>query len=502
MDASEEIRRLRSYINDLVSLLALPAIWGGRKLPEVLGILLDALLRMLGLDFIYVRLNVASGAPIEACRIARRRKSTGESQTRKLCRALGQHLTPDNPSGSHTIPNPIGRGEVSIAHVWLELDEEAGVVVAGSRRTDFPTDPESLLLRVSVNQAIIELQRREVLATHQWAAEIEGLKDQLHAENIYLREETEQRWGEIVGRCTPLKKALKLVEQVAPTNACVLIQGETGTGKELIARAVHRLSDRNERAFAKLNCAAIPTGLLEAELFGHEKGAFTGAVAQKRGRFELADRGTIFLDEVGEIPLELQTKLLRVLQEQEFERLGGTRTLKVDVRLVAASNRDLSQMVQDRTFRSDLYYRLKVFPITVPPLRDRTGDIPLLVRHFAQHHARQLNRPFLSIPEETMAAFRLYSWPGNVRELENFIERSVILSQGSTLEAPLGELQDSNSKTQTPATLEDIEREFILRALGESNWVVAGPSGAAEKLGMKRTSLQYKMQKLGINRPH
>jgi formate hydrogenlyase transcriptional activator len=292
---------------------------------------------------------------------------------------------------------------------------------------------------------------------------------------------------------------------VAPTNACVLILGETGTGKELIARGIHRLSDRKDRAFVKLSCAAIPPNLLESELFGHEKGAFTGAVAKKIGRFEFADGGTIFLDEVGEIPLELQSKLLRVLQEQEFEHLGGTQTVHVGVRLVAATNRHLKQLVADGEFRSDLYYRLNVFPILVPPLRERSEDIPELVQCFTLKHANQMKKPITSIASETMAALCHYSWPGNVRELDNFIERSVILSQGSTLDVPLGELEPFTRFTRREAdvsTLKDLEREHILRALNESNWVVAGRSGAAAKLGMKRTSLQYKMQRLGIIRPH
>jgi formate hydrogenlyase transcriptional activator len=387
--------------------------------------------------------------------------------------------------------------------VWLGLDPERGVVVAGSKRADFPTDIERLLLKSAVNQAVIELQRAEVLAERNRTAAIEHVKNRLLEENLYLRQEldSEEHWEEIVGQSKALKKVLDLVEQVAPTKASVLIQGETGTGKELIARAIHRLSSRKEQAFVKLNCAAIPTGLLEAELFGHEKGAFTGAVGRRIGRFELAHRGTIFLDEVGEIPLELQAKLLRVLQEQEFERLGSPQTIHIDVRLVAASNRDLAQMVTDRGFRSDLYYRLSVFPIAVPPLRERVEDIPQLVRYFTERHARQYNKPITSIPAETMAALCRYPWPGNVREMENLIERSVILSQGLTLEVPLGELKPVNGTAADAATLEDFEREHILRALNESHWVIAGPSGAAAKLGMKRTSLQHRMQKLGIARP-
>jgi formate hydrogenlyase transcriptional activator len=301
---------------------------------------------------------------------------------------------------------------------------------------------------------------------------------------------------------------LKKVRTVAPTDSTVLICGETGTGKELIARSVHELSPRNGRTFVKLNCAAIPTGLLESELFGHEKGAFTGAIAQKVGRFELASRGTLFLDEVGDIPLELQPKLLRVLQEQEFERLGSTRTIRVDVRLVAATNRDLAQMVAERKFREDLYYRLNVFPILLPPLRQRAGDVPRLVRHFTQRFAQKMGRQIQSISSEIMDALTRYSWPGNVRELQNVIERAVIISKGPALMVCVADLQTGPTPssrapipTPVPVTLNDAEREHILGALAATDWVVGGPKGAAARLGMKRSTLQKKMLKLGIARP-
>ena len=332
--------------------------------------------------------------------------------------------------------------------------------------------------------------------------EIEELKNKLAKEKLYLEEEirTEYNFEEIIGESTALKRILKQVETVAPTDSTVLILGETGTGKELIARAIHSLSGRRERTFVKMNCAAIPTGLLESELFGHERGAFTGAIAQKVGRFELAHQGTLFLDEVGDIPLEMQSKLLRVLQEQEFERLGSTRTLRVDVRWVAATNRDLTQMVADREFRGDLYYRLHVFPITVPPLRERPQDIPLLIRYFAQHYARRMGKPIETIPAETLTALCRYSWPGNIRELENLIERSVILSQGSELRVPLVELKaQATAASHGVATLEAAEREHILRALQEAHGVIGGPTGAAARLGMKRTTLQSRMKKLGIS---
>jgi formate hydrogenlyase transcriptional activator len=331
--------------------------------------------------------------------------------------------------------------------------------------------------------------------------EIAQLKDQLAEEKLYLEDEirTEQNFGEIVGDSPAFKRVLDEVATVAPTDASVLILGETGTGKELIARAIHDLSTRRDRTFVKLNCAAIPTGLVESELFGHEKGAFTGAIAQKVGRFELANKGTLFLDEVGDIPLELQSKLLRALQEREFERLGGTRTIHVDVRLVAATNRDLARMMVERQFRTDLYYRLNVFPISVPPLRERASDIPKLVRYFTQKYARRLNKHIASISQETMEVLIRYAWPGNVRELENLIERAVILTRGSTLDIPRSDIQ-SVAEMPGTLTLEDAERDHIRRALEQSDWVVGGRDGAAVRLGMKRTTLQSKMKKLGIVR--
>jgi formate hydrogenlyase transcriptional activator len=317
----------------------------------------------------------------------------------------------------------------------------------------------------------------------------------------YLEEEIRSEFTEIVGESQALKTALSLVSVVAPTDSSVLILGETGTGKELIARAIHKLSSRSEKAFVKLNCAAIPLGLLESELFGHEKGAFTGAIAQKTGRFELADKGTLFLDEVGDIPLELQAKLLRVLQEQEFERLGSNRTHKVDVRLIAATHRDLPAMVKQGSFREDLYYRLKVFPIHVPALRQRTEDIPRLVRHFTALYARRMNKRIDVIPADTMDALVKYLWPGNIRELQNFVERAVILSPHSILRAPTSELEpfQPHQGSNVPLNgLAEVERDHILRALEASNWVI---TGAAARLKMKRTSLVYRMKKLRIGRP-
>jgi len=380
------------------------------------------------------------------------------------------------------------------------------LVVASLVEENFP-ERDAELLRHIANQIAIAVEN--ALAFRRMADRAKTLRE----EKLYLQDEirTEYNFEEIIGESATLRGILDQLQTVAPTDSAILILGETGTGKELIARAIHNLSARRERTLVKVNCAAIPTGLLESELFGHEKGAFTGAIAQRVGRFELAHRGTIFLDEVGDIPLELQPKLLRVLQEQEFERLGSARTTRVDVRVVAATNVDLAQKVLENQFRSDLYYRLNVFPITIPPLRERKEDIPLLVRYFAQKYARRMKKPIESIPMKAMASLTDYHWPGNVRELENFIERAVILSHGSELQIPLAELKGraqlaasmtSNFSSDGIATLEHAEREHIIRALREAEWIVGGPKGAAIRLGMKRTTLQSRIKKLGIARPN
>jgi formate hydrogenlyase transcriptional activator len=312
----------------------------------------------------------------------------------------------------------------------------------------------------------------------------------------------DRRFEQVIGNSPALESVLEQVERVATTDSTVLVQGETGTGKELIARAIHNISPRCGRSFVKLNCAAIPLDLLESELFGHEKGAFTGAIAQKIGRFEMADKGTLFLDEVGDIPLALQPKLLRVLQEQQFERLGSTRTHQVDVRLVAATNRDLTKMVKRGEFRIDLYYRLNVFPVTLPPLRERCEDIPVLVAHFVDLYSRRMSKQIEQIPAETLSALSSYPWPGNVRELQNMIERAVILSNDGVLPNPLPK-EEARGITIPPTatTLRDSERTLILNTLESVRWVIGGPKGAAAKLGLKRTTLLHKMQKLGISRP-
>ena len=347
-------------------------------------------------------------------------------------------------------------------------------------------------VRVLVATAVLKL------SPFRWITFVQDLRERDQIESIGDEDvKVKQNFEEMVGNSAALRRILRQVEVVAPTDANVLILGETGTGKELVARAIHRLSPRKDAPFITLNCAAIPTGLLESELFGYEKGAFTGALSLKIGRFELAHRGTLFLDEVGDIPLDLQPKLLRALQEKSFERLGGTRTIPIDIRLVAATNRNLAQMMGDKLFRSDLYYRLKVFPITTPPLRDHPEDIPVLARHFTNKYAREVNKEIKTIPSDTMSALVKWPWPGNVRELENFIERSVILSRGPKLRAPLAELRPDESDSGGSNTLEHVEREHIIRVLRETGGVI---SKAATRLGMPRTTLNAMMRKLGISR--
>jgi formate hydrogenlyase transcriptional activator len=392
----------------------------------------------------------------------------------------------------------------------ISRNRAIGVLVLGRLRDDAFSQADISFLSQVAGQ--IALAVENALAYR----EIRELKEQLSKEKLYFEDEirTEMNFAQIIGNSASLRRVLKEVGTVAPTDSTVLIYGETGTGKELIARAIHDLGPRSSKPFVKLNCAAIPTGLLESELFGHEKGAFTGAIAQRIGRFEVADGGTIFLDEIGEIPLELQTKLLRVLQEREFERLGSSRTLRTNARLIAATNRDLEAMVSEQKFRSDLFFRLNVFPVHVPPLRERRGDIPLLVRHFTQQFSRRMNKAIETIPSATMDALSRYYWPGNIRELQNVIERAVIISAGPALSVDVADLKfpkvthaeegvtPANSKTNGALhnVLEETERQQILKALKQSNWVVAGPNGAATRLGMNRSTLQVRIRKLGISR--
>jgi formate hydrogenlyase transcriptional activator len=424
-----------------------------------------------------------------------------------LSQALGQHVSHSGEPWTGNIED-CGRIAPQSRAAWAAAELQwvcvqplivrrgiLGILGVGRRSGNaYTSDEVEFLAQVSSQIAL-------ALDSTLGGLEIRQLKDHQSEESASAEEDTasDPSFEGVVGKSAALRRVLRQVEIVAPTDSGVLVQGETGTGKELIARAIHDLSARRDRPFVKLNCAAIPSGLLESELFGHEKGAFTGAIMRKAGRFEVADKGTLFLDEVGDIPLELQPKLLRVLQEHEFERLGSTRTQQVDVRVIAATHRDLKQMVEDGLFRSDLYYRLHVFPLLVPALRDRREDIPLLVHHYVDKYARRMQRQIDTIPAQAMEALVNYDWPGNVRELQNFIERSVILSPGSVLRPALAELKQvvpaSSSKL---STLEEAEREHVMRAIRESNWVIGGPNGAAARLGMKRTTLAYRIRKLNI----
>jgi len=383
----------------------------------------------------------------------------------------------------------------------LRGERKLGVLLLLDRREHAFTDTDVDFLGQIANQVAIGLENALNYR------ELSESKERLAKERLYLLNEirSEHRFDEVVGSSAALKSVLEQIETVAPTDSTVLIEGETGTGKEVIARTVHNLSSRREHTFVKVNCAAIPSGLLESELFGHEKGAFTGALAQKIGRFELAHKGTLFLDEIGDMPLELQPKLLRVLQEQEFERLGGTRSIRVNARIVAATNRDLGKMVEEKQFRADLYYRFRVFPVTLPPLRERREDIPALVRYFATKYAERMKKPITTIPSDAVDALVQYEWPGNIRELQNFIERAVILSSGTVLRAPLAELKNSAKLSAAQngdgsRSLEEAEREHIVGMLKETAWVLGGNEGAAAKLGIPRTTLLYKMRRLGIPR--
>jgi formate hydrogenlyase transcriptional activator len=416
-------------------------------------------------------------------------------RTGKPTTITGEEIARIYPASSPAVAEGIQSG---CCMPLVSRDRVLGTMCLGRRNDDpFAADDVDFLSRVAGQVAIAV---ENALAYRR----IAELSDRLAQQKLYLEDEirSELNFDEIVGRSAALRRVLQQIETVAPTDSTVLIYGETGSGKELIARAIHNLSPRREEAFVKLNCAAIPTGLLESELFGHERGAFTGAVSQRIGRFELGSRGTVFLDEVSEIPLDLQPKLLRVLQEREFERLGSTRTLRTGARLIAATNRDLAAMVEAQTFRMDLFYRLNVFPAEVPPLRERQEDIPMLVRHFVQQFSRRMNKTIDTIPSETMDRLVRYRWPGNVRELQNLIERAVILTPGNILKVPLRDLE-TRSAAAAPKndTLDEAQRKHLLAVLEETHWVLAGPNGAAARLGMKRSTLQFRMRKLGITRP-
>jgi transcriptional regulator with GAF, ATPase, and Fis domain len=531
----DDIRPLRACINDLVSVLTLPAIWSGYEPSQIGRTLLDAVLGLLRLDFAYLRLgdSLGGGAPIELIQVAQRRNSG--AQPEEVGRALNDWLADDPSTAPVLVPNPVGEGKVAIALRRLGLQEQLAILVAGSARADFPTTTERLVLDVAVNQAVIALQEARLLSEQRRVAreldqrveqrtrelavaneelraafdEIKTLKDQLHNENIALREEINHvaMFEEIIGSSEALRNVLTQVSKVAPADTTVLILGETGTGKELIARAIHKRSKRAARAFIGVNCAAIPRDLVASELFGHEKGAFTGATQQRLGRFELASGGTIFLDEVGELPAETQITLLRVLQEHEFERVGGTRQIRADVRVIAATNRDLETAIADKGFRSDLYYRLNVFPIVVPPLRERREDIPLLVEYFVHRFAMREGKAIRSIRKKTLDLLESYDWPGNIRELQNVVERTVLVSESEALQVDERWLFRRQSKAcvnaaspPEPRTLAASEKDAIEAALMGSRGRVSGPFGAARRLGLPSSTLESKIKALKVDK--
>ncbi len=529
---AEAMERLQRCITDLVSVLALPAMWSGAEPSKIAHTLLDALIGMLHLDLVYLRLRHTVGdSPIEMVRVARSRPMP---RPHEICEALRHGLGDEPQNWPPRVPNPIGGGHLGIMPLPLGLQGEIGMLVAASERADFPGQTERLVLSVAANQAAIGFQEARLLGEQKRVArelderveqrtkelavandelrtalnEIKTLKDQLDKENIALREEINQvsMFEEIVGVSPPLRTVLSHVSKVAPMDSTVLITGETGTGKELVARAIHKRSKRSSRAFVSVNCAAIPSSLVASELFGHEKGAFTGAIQRRQGRFELADGGTIFLDEVGELPAETQVMLLRVLQEREFERVGGTAPIRVDVRIIAATNRNLEAAIADGVFRSDLFYRLNVFPLEMPALRERRADIPLLVEYFIHRYARRAAKRIRGISKEMSNLLQSYDWPGNIRELQNVIERAVIVSDSEMLS--IDERWLAGRRSPTPptvatapiSTLATHEKDAIEAALAESKGRVSGPFGAAARLGVPPSTLESKIKALKIDK--
>jgi transcriptional regulator with GAF, ATPase, and Fis domain len=512
----DEVARLKACINDLTSLLALPAIFTGREPHEIITALLDVLMGILRLDTVYAEVkDPASGAPINMMRAVLSEDPTvGRLDIKQ---ALNNWLKEDFRASSIVLKQ--STGDVSIVPLRLGFQNELGWVVAASRRVDFPTETEKLLLNVATNQTSIGLQEAWLLSEQKRIArkldekiaertrELQILKDELQRENVMLREQLDEAsmFEEIVGTAPVLRSVLSRVAKVAPTDSTILITGETGTGKELIARAIHKRSARSAHAFVKVNCAAIPLSLISSELFGHEKGAFTGALQRRLGRFELAQGGTLFLDEIGELPAETQISLLRVLQEHEFERVGGVETIHTDVRVIAATNRNLQTAVSRGAFRSDLYYRLNVFPIEMPPLRARSDDIVLLTEYFIQRYAHKLGKKISGISKKTLDQFRSYSWPGNIRELQNVIERSLILCETESFSVDENWLTRESSESETASgslgqRLTTDEKALIEAALAEARGRVSGQSGAAVKLGLPASTLESKIRSLKINK--
>jgi transcriptional regulator with GAF, ATPase, and Fis domain len=504
-----EVERLKACVNDLISVLALPALWTDLEPHQIITGLLDVLMGILRLDVVYAEVkDPAGGAPSNLMRhVLSENDVIGQFD---ISKALNSCLKEDPPPSSLLLR--YSAGNLSAVPLRLGLQTQLGWVVAASRRADFPTVTERLLLSIATNQAAIGLQEACILSEQKRIAseleekvaqrtrELQELKDRLQTENVVLREQLDEAsmFEEIVGTAPVLRSVLARVAKVAPTDSSVLITGETGTGKELIARAIHKGSARSARAFVKVNCAAIPLSLISSELFGHEKGAFTGALQRRLGRFELAQGGTLFLDEVGELPPEIQISLLRVLQEHEFERVGGTQTIHADVRLIAATNRDLQTAVSKGAFRSDLFYRLNVFPIEMPSLRVRPEDIRLLTEYFIQRYAQKLGKKISNISKKTLGRFQSYSWPGNVRELQNVIERSLILCDTESFSVDENWLMREASESETVndslgRRLATNEKALIEGALAEARGRVSGRSGAAVKLGLPASTLESKI---------
>jgi DNA-binding NtrC family response regulator len=503
---ANEVNRLKGCLNDVVAMLALDAVRTGREPAEIVGTLLDALLSALRADFVYASLKDTAGdSPIEIVRFAQTREPISNAQS--IIQMLHGWLRDELYEWPSRARYFIEGVDFSLATSRLGLSGESGVIVAGCRRGDFPQATETVLLNVAANQAILGLQAScELNRQKRIAAELEEklrVEERVESENLALREEVNRSsmFEEIVGSSQPLREVLGQMAKVAPTDSTVLITGETGTGKELVARAIHRRSNRAKRAFISVNCGAIPSALIASEMFGHEKGAFTGAMNRRAGRFEAADGGTIFLDEVGELPMETQTALLRVLQEREFERVGSTEPLKVDVRVVAATNRDLSRAVLSGAFREDLFYRLNVFPLRLPSLRERADDIPLLVEYLIDRYSKKAGKKFKHIGRSTLDLFQSYDWPGNVRELQNVVERAVILCDGETFAVDQAWLRkEMTRQEEPPATLKEKEKRLIEVALIQSKGRISGTSGAAAKLGIARQTVESKIMRLGINK--
>lgn len=532
MNPASEIRQLQGCIDELISVLALPAMWTGQDPAHLVGTLLDAVVGMLHLDFAFAWLKLeGEAAHLELARVAASPRATGCE--RQIGEVLGRWLGQDPPRWPPVVRNPFGEGHVSIVPVHLGLRDDIGVIVAASGRTGFPSDTERLLLGVAANQAAIGLEEARLLSeqkriardldarvaerTQELASANEELRriieqrrrteERVRNENFALRDEIDRSsmFEEIVGSSEGLRRVLREVAKVAPTDSTVLIVGETGTGKELVARAIHKRSTRASRAFIRVNCAAIPPSLVASELFGHEKGAFTGALQRRVGRFEAAEGGTIFLDEIGDLPAETQVALVRVLQEREFERVGSSHPISVDVRVLVATHRDLAAEVEAGSFREDLFYRLNVFPVEIPPLRERREDILLLVQYFINRYANKAGKTIRCIDKDTLERFRSYGWPGNVRELQNVVERAVILTEDDTFVVDESWLRREASQVPKAAaslagTLASHERDIIENALTTCKGRVSGPSGAAAMLGVPRQTLDSKIRTLHIDK--